>query len=302
MKTNNNSENEHKYIAKLPDQSELLPLCGQEGSSVNYSRTLANTTSWIGCGYMTKSYNYLTHERVCFPFYSLVVVVEGKGEFIDDKGNVFPLHSGSVFQRRPDEVHSSHVISGSGWREYYIDCNTELYQYLRSMNIINNSQPVFSIALNETLLNDIEKLMTALSTASHQALPDVYLQYQLLLRSLFDPENTQEAHHLSEDNMVNTACQHFENRYNERFDLREYCQENGWGYDSFRKRFKAKMGLSPREYLVRKRMEVACQLLRSSSKQISYIAIELGYASPYEFSNQFHKHYGVSPKHFRDGL
>lgn len=249
---------------------------------------------------MTKSDNHLIYENILFPFYSLVIVIEGNGLFIDNNNNKHKLGPGSIFQRVPGEPHSSYVDSGSGWREYYLDCDRDLYHHLCLLGIIDDSQPVISIALSPTLLKKIETLLHALGSTLHNDLPDLYLNYLSILRSLF----SHSAHRkglISSDIMVDSACHYFESQYNKRFDLKVYCKEKGWGYDTFRKRFKNKMGLSPREYLVRKRMEVACQELRSSPKKISIIASELGYASPYEFSNQFRKHFSVYPKHFREG-
>jgi AraC family L-rhamnose operon transcriptional activator RhaR len=102
--------------------------------------------------------------------------------------------------------------------------------------------------------------------------------------------------------MITESITDFEVRYAVRFDLKAYCVEKGWGYEKFRKTFKKHIGVSPKEYLIRKRMDEACRLLRSTKKRISVIATDLGYASQYEFSNQFSKYFNVAPKHYREGI
>lgn len=269
-------------------------------NQMNFSRTLSNSKNWIGCGYMTKPSSHLKYKNVRFPFYSLVIVVDGTGSYVDLNGKSFKLANNSIFQRVPDEVHSSYVDKGSGWREYYLDCDKRLYEHLASLGVIDSTERVFSTDINASLLKKLETMLARLSKAQHHELPDVYTDYLTILRALFSKTKSRKRI-IAKDNMVEHACRDFENLYAKRFKLRDYCSVQGWGYDNFRKRFKNEMGISPSEFLVCKRMEVACQRLRSSSKQVATIANELGYTSPYEFSNQFHKHFGVYPKHFRHG-
>lgn len=293
-------KNAHKYIEKSDSFDGEINPSSNTANYMNFSRSLSNSGNWIGCGYMTKSDNHLIYENILFPFYSLVIVVQGTGLFVDQDGNRHKLAPGSIFQRVPEQPHSSYVDSGSGWREYYFDCDKNLYLHLCSLAIIDDTKLVHSIALEPLLLNKIDVILNLFGSTSHCDLPDLYLEYLSILRSLFSESVAREGQ-ISSDVMVDTACLDFQPRYNERFSLKDYCIEKGWGYDTFRKRFKVQMGLSPLEYLVQKRMEEACQQLRSSAKQVAVIASELGYASPYEFSNQFKKHFGVYPKHFRDG-
>ena len=63
----------------------------------------------------------------------------------------------------------------------------------------------------------------------------------------------------------------------------------------FRKIFLAKFGVSPREYIISRRLDYAAQLLRSGQFQISDIAYMCGYAEPCHFSREFKKKFGVSP-------
>ena len=67
----------------------------------------------------------------------------------------------------------------------------------------------------------------------------------------------------------------------------------------FRKIFINHFGISPKEYMIRKRMECAKQLLVAGELEISGIATYCGYSDPCHFSREFKKRYGVSPKNFQ---
>lgn len=64
--------------------------------------------------------------------------------------------------------------------------------------------------------------------------------------------------------------------------------------------FKQVTNVSPQEYLVVYRMEMAERLLADKDRKISDIANKVGYADPMTFSKMFKKYKGVSPKEYRD--
>ena len=76
-------------------------------------------------------------------------------------------------------------------------------------------------------------------------------------------------------------------------------RRNGCGYENFRKRFKAELGISPHRYRIRRRLDAACALLIRPELSIGEIAERLGYASQYEFSAQFKRYMGCPPSGYR---
>ena len=65
--------------------------------------------------------------------------------------------------------------------------------------------------------------------------------------------------------------------------------------------FSNKVGLSFVEYITKKRMAKAKQLLRSTSKRSGEIACEIGYKDPRYFSFVFKKYQGCTPSQYRNG-
>ena len=66
----------------------------------------------------------------------------------------------------------------------------------------------------------------------------------------------------------------------------------------FRKIFINSFGVSPKEYMIQKRMEYAKQLLTLGEFEVSEIAEMCGYGEPCHFSREFKKRFGVSPKNY----
>ncbi len=294
------NKNRHKYHEKHNlFEYELKAIeRGNVTKPLNYSRSLGGSKNWIGCGYIHKPGVETEHIDVKFPFYSLVYVIKGQGRYTDEKGKHYALTPGCVFQRRPRVMHTTVVNPDSDWQEYYLDCNEELYEHLCSIALIDRDVSVYDYDLCPNVQSSIESLMERLQNAKEDEVMDAYLAYLSIVRTLLTPRTTS----LLPDDMVTQSLTDFEIRYMTRFDLKLYCSEKGWGYEKFRKEFKKHLGVSPRDYLIRKRMDEACRLLRSTSKRISEIAAELGYTSPYEFSNQFSRTFNIAPKHYREGV
>ena len=68
---------------------------------------------------------------------------------------------------------------------------------------------------------------------------------------------------------------------------------------SLKKMFKTDFQMPIHEYIVRKRMQLARQLLLQKERSISDIAALTGYADLSNFSRDFKKHFGCSPRNFQ---
>ncbi|MBQ8849122.1 MAG: helix-turn-helix transcriptional regulator [Clostridia bacterium] len=78
--------------------------------------------------------------------------------------------------------------------------------------------------------------------------------------------------------------------------LSELC---GMSEVYFRRIFINRFGVSPKEYMIRKRIEYAKQLLSSGQFSIKEVAELCGYSEPCHFSREFSKRVGVSPTDYR---
>lgn len=67
----------------------------------------------------------------------------------------------------------------------------------------------------------------------------------------------------------------------------------------FRRIFLNKFGISPKEYLIRLRINYARQLLQSGHFSVAQTAEQCGYFEPSHFSREFTRHVGMSPNQYR---
>jgi AraC-like DNA-binding protein len=84
-----------------------------------------------------------------------------------------------------------------------------------------------------------------------------------------------------------------------RWKVEELASNVGMSRTAFIERFKDLVGLPPVEYLIRWRMTIAKDALKTGNDNVSSIAAAVGYASETTFSSTFKKMFGQSPSRYR---
>ena len=79
------------------------------------------------------------------------------------------------------------------------------------------------------------------------------------------------------------------------FSLEELAHYTGRSLATFKRDFKKLSDLIPEKWLIRKRLEVAYQLMKEGGKRISDVYAEVGFKNPSHFSTAFKRQYGVPP-------
>lgn len=80
--------------------------------------------------------------------------------------------------------------------------------------------------------------------------------------------------------------------------IEDYAYLTGRSLSTFRRDFKMQFGLSPKQWLIDKRLEKAHTLLSKNNTTISDVVLETGYENISHFIKAFHKKYGMPPKQF----
>lgn len=264
-----------------------------------FTRTIGalDSREVIGAGFMHKAGNHNDHVDYDPPNYSLVYVISGEGDYVDSSGKWYHLTPGCYLQRIPGCKHSSFVEPNGEWRECFIDLGPRMCEALIGMRIIDPERPTGKAGASQGLVDEFAMILREIRKSSDFQLPTLLprmldLQQRILgISQPSKPDQTRET--------INKACLVLSHDLEQRIDLREMCRENGWGYEKFRKDFQDATGISPGNYRIRCRMDKARGLLKSSDMPIGQIAESLGYSNIYEFSAQFKKNAGISPRQFR---
>jgi AraC family transcriptional regulator, exoenzyme S synthesis regulatory protein ExsA len=80
--------------------------------------------------------------------------------------------------------------------------------------------------------------------------------------------------------------------------IEDYAYLTGRSISSFRRDFIEQFGVSPKQWLIDKRLEKARELLEKNHTTVSQVALDVGYENFSHFVKAFHKKYGTPPKQF----
>ena len=82
----------------------------------------------------------------------------------------------------------------------------------------------------------------------------------------------------------------------------ELAVEAGWSVPHLHERFRTHLGISPHQWLVRRRLHAARQLLAATDQPVVEIARACGFADAAAFCRVFHRGEGTSPAAWRRGM
>lgn len=91
------------------------------------------------------------------------------------------------------------------------------------------------------------------------------------------------------------AIDFMNNEFRQNPSLEEIAEKSNLAPNYFHRVFRKHFGLTPLNYMLRMRMEIAVRLLTTTSKSVKEIAYEAGYSNEFYFYRQFKKHYNYSP-------
>jgi AraC-like DNA-binding protein len=85
----------------------------------------------------------------------------------------------------------------------------------------------------------------------------------------------------------------------EPLDVRRLAAHAGYSHFYFIRAFRTAYGETPAQYLGRRRIEQACDLLAVANLTVREVAELVGFTNPGAFSSRFKKRVGVSPSGYR---
>lgn len=100
----------------------------------------------------------------------------------------------------------------------------------------------------------------------------------------------------SHGNRVSRAIRYIHEHYGRQITMQELCDEAGMSISSFHQHFKDVTKQSPLQYIKDIRLLEARNRLMSQKISVSEAALSVGYESPSQFSRDYKRKYGSSPK------
>jgi AraC-like DNA-binding protein len=98
---------------------------------------------------------------------------------------------------------------------------------------------------------------------------------------------------------VSRVRTYIEARLSERIAIEDLAAQARLSVSYFSRAFRSTVGMPPHAYLVRRRIEYACEMIRSTDKPLSEIALDCGLADQAHLGRHFRRVVGTSPAAWR---
>ncbi|WP_394747438.1 helix-turn-helix domain-containing protein [Spongiimicrobium salis] len=183
-------------------------------------------------------------------------------DFFEKNGKYFPYANTSK-----EEPRTYFKFNNSINLEAYIK---SLLPYFEHKSLL--TEPLFKVKFEELLLNLV--------------LNDKQNIFKEFLTNL----NKKNTYNLSE---------FMEHNFTRNLRIEDFAYLNGMSVSSFKRNFEKTFYLSPAKWLKEKRIEKAEFLLQTSDKNVSEVALEVGFENPSHFIHVFKSHHGLTPKKFQ---
>ena len=231
----------------------------------------------------------------CLDQYQLVFIERGSGTFID-RGLEYSVQEGSVFLLRPGFWHTYAPDPTTGWTEYFIGFNGEVFAKTIQQNIPQEGSLYHLPAgLRNLFLKALE--CAANDNDATQWMLESIL-FTLIAHIAYGQEDT-PGNGKRSSKLIVQARTYMERNINKPFSLKELSSELGISYSAFNQFFKEQTGLSPVRYLGQMRLQRAKYKLLKTDLSIKAIAQDCGFTSTEYFCGVFRKEMGKTPSEFR---
>ena len=98
---------------------------------------------------------------------------------------------------------------------------------------------------------------------------------------------------------IDGAVSYFSEHYNEQINIDDYAKQNFVSTSWLIRNFRLYTGITPKQFIMKKRIYNAEILLQNQHYSINEIARIVGYDNPLYFSRIFQKTKGISPSEYR---
>lgn len=158
---------------------------------------------------------------------------------------------------------------------------------------------VFTMNINDHLRDKLTAIKDALKTDFRRFDFHTSLVIKSLIFDLLAASPDQKWELISRDERIINVLHFIELNLNENLSNNILAAHTNLATNAFNRLFKNEVGVSPQNYIRKKRVDKACALLDHSQNTIDAIADDTGFSDRYHFSKIFKQVIGISPGKYR---
>ena len=245
-----------------------------------------------------RRYNFTTNGRVLDEF-QLIYIIKGSGYFQSEASKgLLKVESGTIIMLFPGVEHSYYPNPEVGWQEFWVGFKGEILNKVL-VPFFTPREPILKIGIRESLIELYDRIIgySKMDTIGCQQVIGGIIFH--ILGRLYYEKTISRTGPIKKVEKINQAQILLRNNLSTHLLPADIADKLNMSYSSLRSQFKAVTGVSMSYYQQQLKLNLAKELLTTSTKNISEIAYETGFESVSRFCCFFRKHMQITASEFR---
>lgn len=264
----------------------------------NYDHTDLNLFT---CGSENCSSNH-SYGPAIRDHYLIHYILKGKG-FFEVNEKKYMLHKGQGFLICPDIITYYQADEKDPWNYSWVGfTGLKASVYLKYAGL-NQDNPIFNYNHDNQLEKVFKKMNSIKKITRSNEMKLIGLLYHFLAILIENRDVNKNTKFYNQKNEYIKKCIEFIHKnYSRNISISELASYIGLDRSYFYSIFKEKLHQSPQEYLIKYRLNKACELMKNKKLSIGDISRSVGYNDPLHFSRIFKKEKGLPPSKYRANI
>ncbi|WP_346237075.1 AraC family transcriptional regulator [Niabella insulamsoli] len=227
----------------------------------------------------------------------LIYCAEGKGHYQTEQAE-HTLLPGQFFMLPPGQFHMYQADLKNPWSIYWIHFSGDMLKTFNHLIKADDFVAPTKVKNEIKIIEQWSDIYSALSAGFEQSnLTYANLSLYKLLATFVCPIEFIKP--LADEDPISRSIAYMKANIHLPLTVQELAARQNLSGSHFMIRFKSKTGTSPIDYLIRLKIQFACQLLKQTDLRVNEVAEKTGYQDVFYFSRIFKKYTGVPPTKFR---
>ena len=183
------------------------------------------------------------------------------------------------------------------WEEVFFAYSKEHLFYFRDSGLMDDQNPLWNIQQQEYFHDNFTELIQRCESAFMDEEVDAI--DLLAIKMLGDSKINVKSTFHNQMNDIIALRRQIDNDLSLNLETREMADKLGMSLSTFRRQWLKYIGSSPQQYIIQKKLDLACRLLRESDMTIQDIAMSLHFKDHFYFSRLFKSKTSISARDYR---
>lgn len=222
-------------------------------------------------------------------FYTWHFVISGSGT-LEIYGNKYNIKNGEIFFIPPDTPMRYYPQKSDPWEYVWFSFKGDLIEHYSELVGFSFQDPICESRNFEKIKKTLKKLLDLLIDDEDGPFSALSSFYEIMNISTTRTKLTeiQQAKRLLDENFAMPN-----------FCIQQLCHNVGISHAHLLRLFKEAYGVTLIKYITKKRIELACELLRTTNLSVSSVAYSCGFSDEIHFMKTFKKTIGLSALQYR---